>query len=815
MFDITSRCSISVCEQMKKAITEAGGNEVFFAGEINTQGIVVSVSVTARGHETAVPVQRESLLEASVLIHNHPSGKLVPSDADLAIASSAAERAQGFYIIDNDAAHVYVVVEPVKQKEIAPLDVEEVCEYLSEGGPLSVQSVKFEERPSQIALLEHICRVFNKNQIGIFEAGTGVGKSYAYLIPAILWAVNNKERIIISTGTINLQQQLAEKDIPAAVRITGRKVNYVLVKGRQNYLCMRRLNDTLAEPDLFADNTDELIQIKEWATQSDTGSRSDLAFNPSESVWSRVCSEADSCMGMRCPFHDKCFVMRVRKEAAGANLIVVNHHLLFADIESRMSGIGYDDTAVLPPYRRVIFDEAHGIENAATSFFSERLSRFRLLQQLNMLYRLKRNRTGGLLIKISGLTIRQDKLQEAIQQVAVVRQQLVNLETAALDVLEKRHTVRLSQLNAGLFTPMLEQFSGLKSTLSDLSSAVRDVLDGIRDDDRLDQNVWEIKTIVRRLENCAAFCSVFTAWTEHDDTVFWLERRQTRVQAGNASVFYPVFVQTPLDIAPRMNSGVFEPMHSVVCTSATIRTGNSFYYWMRRVGISFCEQERICTGTFESPFPYERNMFFAVPSDVPSPDSSVFKNYTIDAVSRLIQAAGGRTLVLFTSYDSLRSVCSAVRTQLRSLSYTIFMQGDDDRARLLDAFRADESSVLFATDSFWEGIDVPGASLSQVIIAKLPFSVPDDPVFEARCEAVAKRDGNPFMELSVPEAVIKFRQGVGRLIRRSDDRGAVVVLDNRLIKKAYGRIFLESVPQRTLQYKPVSELEHMVERFLQ
>ena len=402
MTDITSRCSRDVCGQLRQEIAEAGGAEVFFGGMIDDRGMVVSVYPAARGHESAVPLQTEALYEA------------------------------------------YAVVEPVMPKPCAPLDGAGAAAYISAGGALAAQSAGFEERPSQIALLEHICRVFNEDSIGIFEAGTGVGKSYAYLIPAVLWALNNKERIVISTGTINLQQQLAEKDIPAAVRILGREAAYVLVKGRNNYVCLRRFHDAEAEPDLFSGDAEELSRIGEWLQETGTGSRSDLAFNPSESLWGRICSESDACMGMRCPYHDTCFVMRVRKEASSANILIVNHHLLFADIESRMNGIGYEDTAVLPPYRHIIFDEAHGIEHAATSFFSDRLSRFRLVQQLNNLHRVKRGSISGLLLKISGLTDRQDALEDAIAQAAVVRERLVSLETAALEPLRDRHTLRLS-----------------------------------------------------------------------------------------------------------------------------------------------------------------------------------------------------------------------------------------------------------------------------------------------------------------------------------------------------------------------------------
>ncbi|MDE5897680.1 MAG: ATP-dependent DNA helicase, partial [Treponemataceae bacterium] len=369
--DVRSFFSESAVLSLRKKIAHADGNEVFFAGEIDADGLVVSVADYAHGNRHAVPVHAAEARRCSVLIHNHPGGSLVPSDADVLAAADASERGQGFYIVDNAVSDVCVVVAPVKPRRICLLDEEEAGGYLADGGPLSMQSENFEERPVQVSLLKDVVRTFNQNGIGVFEAGTGVGKSFAYLIPSLLWALKNQERVVISTGTINLQQQLCEKDIPAAERIVGRNIKFVLMKGRQNYVCRRRFEEAASVRELFGEDTEILDRLSEWVGNSPTGSRSDIPFAPPESVWGRINSESDACMGMRCPHHADCFVMKVRKEAAGANIIVVNHHLLFADIESRMHSGSYDDAAVLPPYRRIVFDEAHGIESAATSFFSE------------------------------------------------------------------------------------------------------------------------------------------------------------------------------------------------------------------------------------------------------------------------------------------------------------------------------------------------------------------------------------------------------------------------------------------------------------
>ncbi len=818
ILDSRQRFSEEVIASLRHDITEAGGNEVFWAGTIDENGIIVSVTVGARGQIDEVVINQSVARAGHVLIHNHPSGYLEPSDADMSIAIHASDSATGFYIINNDASRVYVVVEPVKPKVMVLLDADETAAYLSAGGPLSKRNPLYEERPSQLALVRAICDAFNKKQVAVFEAGTGVGKSYAYLVPAMLWAKNNKERVVISTGTINLQQQLMEKDVPAAASLLGLEndIKAVLLKGRQNYVCRRRLADAASERDLFSEETEVFDRISDWVKTSPTGSRSDLSFMPPDSLWTRVNSESDACMGGRCPYHENCFVMKVRKEAMDANIVIVNHHLLFADIESRMNGAGYEDAAVLPPYKHLVFDEAHGIEDSATSFFSEGINRFKVVKQVNLLFRQRHGSISGFFVQVSALSSVEDHMAEATASVNAIKDALLALDDAALDALMDDRSAKIDEESAPRFVRVFECLLRLQQSLALFTALVREVLDGISEDDTDVPCVWEAKTVLRRLEDIVVLCKNFAEWAEREDKVFWMQtQRFGGKSAGEEPVVYVQFFQTPLDIAPLMNSGVFEPMQTVVCTSATLRTGTDFSYWMRRTGASFVGEERLSVSQFESPFPYKTNVLFAVPNDAPLPDKNyVFQNYVEETVSNLILAAGGRTLVLFTSYDSLRKTYDATRLRLRDTGFTLIKQGDDDRFRLLELFKQDRTSVLFATDSFWEGVDVPGESLSQVIIVKLPFAVPNDPVFSARSEAVEKRGGSSFMELSVPQAVMKFRQGFGRLMRRNDDKGCIVVLDRRIVEKRYGKLFTQSVPQSRRMYNPLSDILAAVTDFL-
>jgi ATP-dependent DNA helicase DinG len=795
---------------LKQAILEADGNEVFAVGTLSEDGLVEDVRVCGRGHESAVLALSSWYERGDVLIHNHPSGRLAPSEADLSIAARAGEGGLGSFIVDNAVERVYVVAEPIRKRSRLAVDADEAAAVLENGGALSSFMAAYESRPSQIGLLRQVCGVFNQNAILAAEAGTGVGKSFAYLIPAIRWAELNDDRVVISTATINLQQQLHEKDIPFIANVLDSKVKAVLMKGRANYLCLRRLREAQRENELFEEDGASLDAIGAWAETTETGSRSDLPFNPEEAAWSRVCSEADLCLGLRCPERERCFVLRVRREAADARLLVVNHHLLFADLAARSSGAGYDSTVVLPPYERVVLDEAHNIEEAATSFFSEDFTKFSALRQLGRLYRRRRGAETGLALILASLSIVEGRSDAVADSAQRVRDALDAVDAAGVGLTEPSGTFRLAgardpSLRAFLFEPL----AALRLAISQCASAVRDLMEGIGEDLSDDPAVWEAKAILRRLESVGSVCGRFIEYDEHPEEVFWIERRRTA--KGDS---FARFAATPLDVAPALQESLFGPNKTVACVSATLTVADSFQYWLGRTGISLMAERPVVTGRFPSPFPYDRAVLLASPTDAPLPDEEGYREFVDSAVQALLSASFGSALVLFTSYDALRSAHAAARPALESAGIRCLKQGDDDRARLLKTFLEDESSVLFATDSFWEGVDAPGDTLRLVIICRLPFRSPNEPVFEARREALERRGGNAFMTLSLPEAVMKFRQGFGRLMRRSDDGGVVVVLDGRLLRKRYGEIFIRSLPETKRFFGPSDEMAAEVDRFL-
>ncbi len=807
------RLTPRVVEQIRRAIAEADGNEVFLVGTVGDDGLVDGVSIGARGNEEAVPVLAPHLAGGDVVIHNHPSGGTRPSAADLSIAARLGNEGIGFFIVDNDLASVYVVAEPVAPRRLTPLDEEELAGHLAPGGSLSRLYPLYEERKSQIAMLRLVCRSFNGDELCAAEAGTGVGKSLAYLLPAVAWAIQNDERVIVSTNTINLQQQLMDKDIPLVKRILGTDLKVVLVKGRRNYLCLHRLNEALDEMSLFDETDPEILAIREWARTTDTGSRTDLSFFPSEESWSRVCSESDACLGLRCGHREGCFVLKARREAASARILVANHHLLFSDLAFRLAGSGFDDPAVLPPFRRVVFDEAHNVEKAATSFFSQSFSRFALQRALNRVYRRRRSgrggsssraRTRGHLVALARVIDRKDLTGRGPDLVEEIREKAEELDRVCLDLMGEETSMLLDpgtlpgfQEQAGT---TLGALAASLRRLGDLFEEIFDAAAGAPQPPDTQNILWDCKVQLARLAAIADLCDRFRTGETGMNDIFWIEsiRGRTEGEAGEARAESVRFVITPLDIGPLMKEAVFEPIKTAVFTSATLTVAGSFSYWAGRIGLDRPGPREPLFQTFASPFNYRENVLLGVPTDAPPPDSPSYKSFLSGFIARALQSSRGAGLVLFTSYSLLREVWAAVQPVLSGRGIRILRQGDDDRARLLDAFRAERSSVLFATDSFWEGVDAPGETLQMVILCRLPFRVPTEPVLKARMAAIEERGGNPFGELSLPDAVVRLRQGFGRLMRRHDDRGVVLILDSRVVSKSYGAVFLASLPAARL-----------------
>ncbi|MDR3302750.1 MAG: ATP-dependent DNA helicase DinG [Spirochaetaceae bacterium] len=705
---------------------------------------------------------------------------------------------------------------------VKKLDSSAIIAELEAGGAIAKRLPQYENRASQLDLMRLVIQGFNEDALVAAEAGTGVGKSFAYLLPAVSFALLNDERIAISTATITLQQQLFEKDIPLVLSALGAKIKTVLIKGRGNFLCRRRLLDALAqsgESGVLIDEgeNEQIQQIADWAQTAKTGSKSELPFMAKEGVWANVCSESDTCLGQRCPMKETCFVMEIRRQAAEARILVVNHHLLFADLATRAESAGYEGTVVLPPYRRIIIDEAHTIENSATSFFSESWSKLSLYRHIARLYRRRGAAKRGLLLRLQAFSSGPDNSDEWGEQIDLIRDAAQQLDEAALELCGKesfRFIPERAPLIEERLLPLLSTLSeDILSWTQTISALVEEVeqKEEEKNGGRKDAAAAENAMLLREVSSCRkrlaaiAHCSKnFIAFREHPEEVFWIERRASRGSGRNYED-WALFTKAPIDISPKLTEALFEPNKTVVCLSATLTVAERFTYWESRVGIKLARESfssegdaamrKVLQGRFPSPFPYSRAVLLAIPTDAPLPEDKSFRAFVNEGVLRLASLSGGAALILFTSFESLNSAYHYAKERLYEQGIRCFKQGDDDRSRLLRAFLDDQKSVLFATDSFWEGVDAPGDTLKLVIICRLPFKAPNDPVFEARCEAVLRRGANPFMELSVPEAVMKFRQGFGRLIRRASDSGVVAVLDGRILKKRYGEVFLRSLPK--------------------
>ncbi len=607
-------------------------------------------------------------------------------------------------------------------------------------GWLARNHPKYEYRHGQLEMAEAVESALENRQHLIVEAGTGTGKTLAYLVPII----RSGQRVVISTGTKNLQEQVFFKDIPFLKKLFP-EIRATLMKGRQNYLCRQKLYDIEKQPVLSGlEEVDLYAQIKDWEKRTETGDRAELERLPDTSqLWSRIDARSESCTGQKCKEFERCFITRMHQRAAESDIIIVNHHLFFADLALRQM----EYASLLPDYSASVFDEAHDIEDVATQYFGIQVSNYRveeLARDTEATLRLKAIQSGEVLASVAELRRRSDLFFELFPS------------KEGRTVFNNRQD--FLEVHRGEYSSLLNAQVRLATELT-----------------RLKERPEEINNLSRRAEDLRKAFE-FALESQERNFVYWWERR-------GRGVFLEV---SPIDVSALLRERLLEKVDCIVFTSATLAVGGNFDFLKRRLGIQN-PKEKI----FESNFDFGKQALLYTPVHLPDPREPDFARLASEEIFQILKTTRGRAFVLFTSHQQMREVFEHLRRRLR---YPMLIQGSAPRTALLDRFRKTLHAVLFATSSFWQGVDVQGQQLSAVIIDRLPFAVPTDPVVAARIRMIQEDGGNAFTDYQTPEAVIALKQGFGRLIRSESDRGVLAILDHRIVRKPYGRVFFESLP---------------------
>jgi ATP-dependent DNA helicase DinG len=634
-----------------------------------------------------------------------------------------------------------------------------IAEIFGPGGSLEkCMGPGYEHRQSQLQMAVLVDEAFRGKRHAIVEAGTGTGKTLAYLLPAI----RSGRRVVVSTATKSLQEQLFNKDVPFLMKHFAPDLKVAVMKGRANFLCRQKVHELDGQPILKGfDEVDWFTQIKAWMNVTQTGDRAELTFLPDDAdLWRKLDARREACTGRKCPEFNRCFITQMHQQAADADLIIVNHHLFFADLALRQDDFG----SILPEYAAVIFDEAHEIEDVASEYFGRQISNYRFEE----------------LARDAELSLRLARAGAAtLRRVPRIRERSRSF-FELFPAREGRFAFDQTQ-RAGFLEQSREAYDELVAAVKALESEIA----------AMREKPEPLLQVARRGAELRAELAFLLESAEHN-YVYWYERR-------NKGVF---LAATPIDVSQILRERLFEPFDTVVLTSATLAVGGRFDFLKQRLGVPPAAAQEVMPPEFD----FRTQALFYVPASLPDVRDAAFLDRATQEIVRILEATQGRAFCLFTSYNQMNEIFSRASGRVK---FPMFVQGSAPRMALLERFRLTPGAVLFATTSFWQGVDVPGEQLSCVIVDRLPFAVPSDPIVAARVRAIEEDGRNAFAEYQVPEAVLMLKQGFGRLIRTRSDRGVLAILDNRIHRMQYGRIFLESLPE----YATTRDIAE-VERFM-
>lgn len=803
--DIRDRFSEESLQTIKKYLEEHNNKSMIFKATFDEDEKIqkpffLSLYKKKSFEETLTKVGKNE-----VVIRTTKPNQLYPSDMELELSEELYTRRNIAYCLLSSDLDDFYFVQDIDRIFLEDIDIEN---YFAKDGILAKEIKGFEYRKEQKEMAQYIQDAINEDRKIIVEAGTGTGKTLAYLIPSIKWAVTNKKKVIIATNTINLQEQLLLKDIPLAKSIIKDEFSYILVKGRNNYVCKRLFNELVlgksVDIETFSMEAREQIEyILKWGNKTKTGDKAELPFEVYPDVWELVQSTTELCLGKKCPYRKECFYMKTRMEKMEADILISNHHVFFADLNVRAETDFDSEYLILPRYDMVIFDEAHNVESVARSYFSVEVSKISFTRLLNRIYQKKnkKKKEKSALIRVED-TVDEKNLEDSEQYIYLLNTLkeeisiLQNIGDEYFDEIRKiyetnteapiKKSLNNFEMTKSRFLENLREkkniFQGKLADFLNLMMSFNNVID-----EEKDKNP-EVINFNNHLKMFKAYIDSFKFINsfEDDNYIYWLDINSKRTNV--------ILTATPLNIAQKLSTVLFDNLDRLVFASATIVVNGNFDYFKKSLGL---DEEDCIEAIIKSPFDYDEQMSVYIPSDIQ--DSENINAFVSDAskfILNILLKTDGKAFILFTSYTMLNQIYYSISKKLKDKGFEVFLHGDKPRSQIIKEFKEAENPILFGTTSFWEGVDVQGENLSNVIITKLPFLVPTDPVVSAISKKIEEDGGNSFMDFQLPEAIIKFKQGVGRLIRKKTDSGNIFILDNRILKKRYGSLFINALPSQ-------------------